>query len=218
MFNLDIVKALKSLSASRPIFHSEADFQHAIAWHIHGTHPELSVRLELPFRSKDASEYLDLWFSDGKTGVALELKYKTRSLKLDYDNEPYHLKNQSAQDIGRYDFLADVARLERFVGTDRTNIGYAVMLTNDQGYWHQGRPGTVDEDFRLSEEQELVGKLEWREHAAKGTTLGREHAIYLKGRYNANWQNYSEVASRGGTFRYLAWRVECGQTQGLPLH
>ena len=32
---LDIHNLMQGLSYSRPVFHSEADFQHALAWHIH---------------------------------------------------------------------------------------------------------------------------------------------------------------------------------------
>ena len=30
-----VAEWLKGLAYTRPLFHSEADFQHALAWHIH---------------------------------------------------------------------------------------------------------------------------------------------------------------------------------------
>ena len=37
---------LNQLSNDRPIFHSEADFKHALAWKIHETYSNLNIRLE----------------------------------------------------------------------------------------------------------------------------------------------------------------------------
>ena len=39
---LDIKGLLTALAESRKVFHSEADFQHALAWHIHQTMPRQS--------------------------------------------------------------------------------------------------------------------------------------------------------------------------------
>jgi hypothetical protein len=49
---ITLENTLPSLSRERPIFHSEADFQHALAWHIHPRHPDTRVRLE-QFASRD---------------------------------------------------------------------------------------------------------------------------------------------------------------------
>jgi hypothetical protein len=38
--------AMESLAAQRGIFHSKADFQHALAWQVQTTHPNASLRLE----------------------------------------------------------------------------------------------------------------------------------------------------------------------------
>ena len=44
-------------------------------------------------------------------------------------NEEIFLKNQGAQDIGRYDFLADIQRLESIIDSKTYNIikGYAIV-------------------------------------------------------------------------------------------
>ena len=48
---IDIPKIMNELSKLRPIFHSEADFQHALAWEVHRCFPEAAIRLELPFKA-----------------------------------------------------------------------------------------------------------------------------------------------------------------------
>ena len=69
---LDMIRLTSALSEYRPIFHSEADFQHALAWQIHETNPSWQVRPEYPFPSGKNSMYLDIWIP--KKGIAVELK------------------------------------------------------------------------------------------------------------------------------------------------
>ena len=42
---LDIDGLMASLANRQKVFHSEADFQHALAWQIHEAAPESQVRL-----------------------------------------------------------------------------------------------------------------------------------------------------------------------------
>ena len=80
METLDIRSVMDSLSERRPIFHSEADFQHALAWRIHEMAPGCQVRLEFnPFPKDDRRSYLDIWLPD--LGIALELKFRREALR-----------------------------------------------------------------------------------------------------------------------------------------
>jgi hypothetical protein len=108
--NIHAETVLKALQAKRPIFHSEADFQHALAWEIHQRHPNASVRLEVNRGIGTQREYLDLVVSDAEIRLAIELKYKTKKLDTVFSGEEFHLQNHGAQDVGRYDFIKDIAR------------------------------------------------------------------------------------------------------------
>ena len=130
-----IRKAMEALSATRPIFHSEADFQHAFAWMVHTLDPEATVRLEVPFHSGDARRYLDVVIKSREVSAAVELKYKTRMLLAEAKNEAFFLEDQSAQDLGRYDFFKDIQRLEESAKAAPGRSGAAVFLTNDSAYW-----------------------------------------------------------------------------------
>jgi hypothetical protein len=68
---------LDRLGQTRPIFHSEADFQHAFAWEIHLRHPTARVRLEQHIKP---GLHLDLGFEVGGQRTAVELKYLVRAL------------------------------------------------------------------------------------------------------------------------------------------
>ena len=208
----DLLTSIHELAKARPIFHSEADFQHALAWHLHASRVASSIRLEVPFRRNEVSaEYLDLLTVIGDDKVAVELKYKTRRLSHVHSGEAFDIQNHGAQDLGRYDFLLDVQRIERFVREGRATSGLAVLLTNDQSYWSPAtRPGTVDEMFRLNEGRVISGQLSWLSHASAGTTKGRTTPIALRGKYAASWQHYATVTSSapGAEFRVLAWPIQ----------
>lgn len=206
-------ETLRTLSKARPIFHSEADFQHALAWEIHRTLPMYSIRLECAL-SPGQSDHLDILVTGRDDLFAIELKYKTRALFGTFAGELFWLKDHSAQDCGRYDFLKDVQRLESFISTRKLKCkAYAILLTNDSSYWKPAGSGsTVDASFRLHECRAVHGTLSWASTAAKGTIKGREEPIVLRGTYQLTWQDYYEAAnvSTGGSytrFRYLLVEV-----------
>lgn len=47
--------------------------------------------------------------------VPIELKYKTKGFTEIIGSDTIIIKNQGAQDVGRYDFLYDVQRIEGIV-------------------------------------------------------------------------------------------------------
>ena len=216
-FMLEITELMKSLSKIRPIFHSEADFQHALAWHIHKERKNCQVRLEYPFQEKGENrKYLDIWLP--KMEIAIELKYKTRKLKWEEDGESFELSDQSARDIGRYNFIRDIARLEKVrLGT----AGFAVLLTNDSSYWKSSGKNTLDKNFSLNEGRqlkcpknekgELVG-LAWSEKKKWLEEDGIDKPIKLGGSYKLEWETYWCFGKENNQqFKYLAVKV-AGQT------
>jgi hypothetical protein len=210
-----IGKVLSCLKKKRSIFHSEADFQHAFAWEIHEMLPFARVRLEKPVRVGQRSLHIDVWVNYKDVTLAVELKYKTRRLTVKIDNqhdsmnEHYSLKDQGAQEFGRYDFLKDIQRLEQVVDQYRDSIGYAVLLTNDSAYWQKPREEEpVDANFRLHHGRVVEGDLNWGEGAAIGARRGREQ-LQLQRTYQLHWSNYSSVKSSGNyrKFRSLVVKV-----------
>ena len=200
---------MRGLARRRPVFHSEADFQHAFAWHIHTSMPSGKVRLEYkPF--PDKAVYLDLWFPD--IGVAVELKYCTRNLEIEHDGESFALRYQKAHDTRRYDFLKDIQRLERMCRERREiRTGFAVLLTNDHLYWRRSvrKIPVNDADFHLYAGRLVAGEMGWSKDASDGSKNGRENPICLAGSYELQWRDYpADMSSvRHGQFRYLAVQI-----------
>ena len=65
-----LIETLDALAMKRPIFHSEADFQHSLAWTIREAHPAIDVRLEWPFGEVGRRQYFDIALRNdpGKSG------------------------------------------------------------------------------------------------------------------------------------------------------
>jgi len=196
---MNIKNILTASLEKRCIFHSEADFQHHLAWLIHESSKAAKIRLEYPLSRDDSTrwEYCDILLNAPRR-IGIELKYKTKLASINVGEERFELKNQAAQDIGRYDFLKDVLRLEKWCAEGTISSGYAIILTNDHTYWTPPKnENTVDKDFRIHN-RVISGKLAWGEKASAGTMKKRESPIVLKNEYSLEWKD-----SPDSDFKYL---------------
>ena len=212
MITLDVSGLMENLKEERPIFHSEADFQHALSWQLHKAMPKDDIHREFhPFPNEGMR--MDIWLPS--VGVAFELKYRSKKLVQEWENESFTLRDHGAQDHGRYDFLNDIQRLERVVADFRpAKAGYAVLLTNDPSFWHPPRSTKKppnDAAFRLHEGRKITGKMAWSPKAGEGTKKAgkiREDPIRLKSSYDCVWREYSSFGeATNQQFRYLMIEV-----------
>lgn len=201
---------LRALAKERVIFHSEADFQHAVAWELHRGLPKASVTLERPYRTGSVTRHLDILIRTAEEALAIELKYKTAKLEHDDCGEGYALASQSAQDIGRYDFIKDIWRLEEITRVIPNCRGWAILLTNDSSYWKATKQtGTNDAEFRLPHGGILQGTRRWSRKASAGGIKNREKPIILRSEYKLAWADYSQLSGQQkGQFRYLGIEVK----------
>lgn len=90
---------------------------------------------------------MDVLVHKGKEFLPIELKYKTKTVRKkllrfgeSVAEEIEVMKNQGAQDLGKYDFWKDVRRIE-IVRNRFSNIknGLVVFVTNDPMYLQRGR-------------------------------------------------------------------------------
>ncbi len=205
---IDLESLFVDLAKGRPIFHSEADFQHELAWQIHASDQSSEVRLERPVEVDGRRLNIDILVHIGGAVLAFELKYWTKRLEVTERGEKFLLRKQAAQDISRYDFWKDVARLERFVAAGSATRGFAIAITNDQGYWRESSRETVDQSFRLHDGRVSNSVMAWKHTASTGTMRGREEPISLDGRYVVSWQPHSRLAgAAAGEFKMVVIEV-----------
>lgn len=209
MVGADAIATLMSrLSASRPVFHSEADFQHALAWEAQLVWPEQLVQLETrPAKGM----HLDVLLVDPLAGheVALELKFLTASWQGIAHQEAFNLLSQGAQDIRAYDCVKDVGRVEKLVHNRPSADGAVVVLSNDPNYWTPRSHGRITNahEFRIHEGAVLSGLRTWGPRTGVGTLRNRESPIALMGSYLCHWRDYSTLPGPSGRFRYLLLAV-----------
>jgi hypothetical protein len=207
--DIDIPTVLSALVAQRLVFHSERDFQHALAWQIQLTYPNAQIRLEPRPRR---GIHLDMLVHLGQERTAIELKYLVAALHATVGGELFELPSQSAQDISRHDVIKDITRVEALLANGYADHGHVLVLSNDRSYWQQPlRADTIDAAFRIHDGRVLAGTLSWAARAGRGTIIGRDAPLRLSGRYTCRWNDYSAVTrtdSQTALFRYLPIAIE----------
>ena len=204
----DIHCLMQELSKSRPIFHSEADFQLALFRLINSKKLDCQIRMEEPFSVGEKRKRLvDIWLPT--EGVAIELKYFTKLLKVCRNREPFALKKQAASDLARRLFVNDINWLEQLLrqGEYGAKEGYAIFLSNDPLLWKcSGRGSTSNyRHFRIHEGNVLHGRLKW----LNGEVENCKYSITLSSSYTMRWRDYSRLGeSNNQQFRYLAVAVQ----------
>jgi hypothetical protein len=193
--SVDLSEAIRNLGGRREVFHSEADFQFALAWEVQGMDPLMKVYLE---PSPEPGVHLDILFvrPDRGRSSAVELKYLTRAFVGEVGGQRFALTDQSAQDNRRYDVVKDVRRVEDYIQDRAGADGAVVVLTNDSGYWRPpvaSRIPANDVAFRISEGLTLDGTRSWLRERPYDAERGE--GITLRGRYPLHWSLYPEVAS-----------------------
>lgn len=210
----DLRRFMTELGAERPIFHSEADLQHAFAMLAARWFPRARIRLEVPYRALAggrwetvARESLDVLVDDGAGPVFVELKYLRASWDAPVLGELVRLA-PAARDLESSSFVKDVARLERLTAAVPGSTGLALMVSNDAAMWRPraGSRATNWDAFRLHEGTVLSGTHAWGEGTAASTTNLAGTHWDLIGRYECRWVDYAVVAEaspKNGVLRYL---------------
>lgn len=209
----------KAIDDLNRVFHHEADFQHALAWQFHQQHSDARLRLERRFAGEEfpgspGEVYIDIWIEKADIAIPVELKYKPDAFHGKWGDESFDLRRHSAQDVSRFDFINDIARIETVVDTQDCEQGAVILLTNDHLYWQPPtRNDVVDYEFRINEGKILEGKLSWSEDVGEGTVgQKRDQPIKLDKTYELNWRDYEYTipADPDGSneFRYLLVEVE----------
>ena len=216
MTEIDLQQAIADLDR---VFHHEGDFQHALAWHLHQQYSDARLRLERRFTGAEFpgtanSVYIDIWIERGGVTVPIELKYKPDIFRGDWGDESFDIRRHSAQDVSRFDFVKDIARIETVLNQSESECGAVVLLTNDHLYWQSPtRDNVVDYEFRIHDGKVLEGTLSWSEDAGSGTVgQNRNHPIELNGTYKLHWQDYEynipSEAEGSVDYRYLLVKIE----------
>jgi hypothetical protein len=120
------------------------------------------------------------------------------------------LKSHGASDIGFYDIVKDITRIERFIQEQAGWLGFVITITNEPRYWNLPRSEGASnaQAFRVSEGLTLTGSRQWGANTG-GTNRGREKALELQGTYELHWRDFSQISEKAsGKFRALVIPVK----------
>ena len=230
------------------VFSNESQFQFRLAWELQELfktyHTNYRVALAvLSINQKTSKVFLEADSKDRKrmytdivvdlgndAYVAIELKYKTKGSCKETNKTGFFeyrsaiVGPQGAHDLGAYDYLADVERLEQLVRSDRSDriyfhftpkarvlAGFAIMISNDSWYWDKNNHRKKNSDcdaFLLTDKRVLKNELAWKKPDTK--TTQRQKSIQLFGEYQTNWKNYltdKTFLNGNPEFRYLLLKI-----------
>lgn len=211
----DLIDLIKKLSIERPIFHSEADFQHELALSLKKLGH--NVRLEKPYYFSDLNIPLKKVELDIELNgnVAIELKYKTQKLNCEHNAESFRLANHSAANLGRFDFYDDARRVRYFIDRKEFKHGFAVFLTNSPEYWENDGKNTASRNFSMIESRKLQtgDKLSWYPNDPTIGSAGKKRIkpfspIDILFNSSIEWHEYSKLEDvKFGRFRFVVVEV-----------
>ncbi len=207
----NLTEILKKLPKERPIFHSEADFQFALAWAIKEKFREAEIRMERPYNveletGKSKKMEVDIIVKLSGEKIGIELKYKTKKLSGKFEDEQFNLKNQSATPLARYDFYADIERLECLKQSKHIDKGFVIFLTNDLSYQNDANGSAKSfnfaKDYEINKNNENNGVYKWDDtnwtveerieenNKIKSIAKKRINPIKISSKYICEWENY----------------------------
>ncbi len=207
MFDVELI--ISKLKEKRKIFVSEADFQLELAWIIKQEYSDARVRLEY-CPSFNPNMHIDILVIIDNKWIPIELKYKTKGCKKEFDNEVFNLKNHGAKDVNCYLYLKDIQRIEEIKRNEPSfKEGYTIFITNDLAYTKKPlKHDCFYKMFSLENGIEKTGTLDWDLRASEGTKKNCETSIKLKYKYPINWFLYSKIDDTNtGTFMYLVNKI-----------
>lgn len=232
----DLVNIITEFGKQKRIFNSEAQFQFELAWKIKEEF-DCEVRLEELSRiSGGKKDYTDIILEKDGTRIALELKYKTA--RYEDVSRNIYLKAHGATDLGAYDFLWDVHRLQLLTGMEKTSTegeikrpcdrGYAIILTNDSHYWMDATiKEIINRDFLIGSGKHSYGVLCKKVHQwymvdgkvgyskALQNNPSRQSAIDLKRNYFFLWESYTTIETNKShnEFKYMIVEIAPNKTE-----
>jgi hypothetical protein len=202
-----LINYLKELAEIRPLFYSEADFQHSFA--ILLSTKGHTVILEKSFYNVAVDGCLQEFYKemhidiliDGNTAV--ELKYKTKGLGKVYKD--YEIKQHGATNHGRYDAYEDARRIVSLIIDDtytEVQTGFTIFLTNEELYWSKPNSKSMNSEFSLVDGCPFKNSLSWKykskNHKLKKKTSGstryskERNPMKVKFRDKILWQNFGK--------------------------
>ncbi|WP_280470570.1 hypothetical protein [Nocardia farcinica] len=192
---------MDELARHRPLFHSERDFQLALALVLADDVAQLRLEKALSVSEPVGGRRrlaVDVLGKLNGNRIALELKYPKKRLRAEVEGEVFDLRDSGAPDLDAAAIWRDVQRIERLILDGAIEAGASITLTN-YPFWSERTTTARSQayEFRLWDGRNVgPGTLQWK---LKGGRVG-ERLTFESG-YRCSWRRFGADAELG--FRYL---------------
>jgi|GEM_PF-444652 len=224
-----LIEILSTLAYHRPVFYSEADFQHELAMTLRSW--GYKVRLERPFMVTINNNLvrceLDILATDPKDGLryAIELKYFKKKFKTTVQQEVFDLPESWLPNLSRFDAWADYARVGAIVTEGHADVGFSLTLTNASTAWSVDTAnGNTYARYLSLHEGRAVNQgdqLDWNGNPGLNAVTARRLAPYapivIPANAQCQWCNYSKPNGnppKNRLFRYLLLATPASKKEG----
>ena len=216
---LDLTTCMEELRKKRRIFHSEADFQFALAWEIQKEYPKANIRLEYPVGKMDI-DIVVFCGEDNKKMIPIELKWLRTDFKCCINGEKFQLALSGADPEIRYDCLKDIERIES-ISKIRDDFveGYTIWISNIETHFNEKHKYTMQ--FDISQDKIQTGEIKWQKNdqgeiknindtPKKSLPETRKKPFKLNGEYKFKWIHYSIIAEseKNNIFKYCITKIK----------
>lgn len=205
----ELKETLKKVIFNGNIPVCEAQLQYELAIELGKSYPKAKIYLEYPAVDKNSNKriYYDLVIVENNTYYVIELKYKTKAENVSIYGVSYELKTHAAQDLGRFDYLKDISRIENFSANTNKNFGggFAVIVTNDNVYWKNDGEGCLYKEFALNIGATISkGNKNWA-NGTKTSSVGEKRikGLTLLKDYPVKWEPIADTS-----FQYLLLEIK----------
>ena len=207
---------MRALAARRPVFHSEADFQHELAMEF--SRAGFDLRLEVPFsvnlNGHQVAVELDLLLIDRQTKqkAAVEIKYVKSAASIVHNGENFDLKHTWGTNLSRFDCLADFQRVGRLKAAGAVDFGFSIFLSNASEAWDRdaGNDRIMARQFSIHDGRPLAAGavFDWEPaQPGRGSVSVKRLPPYTPISVpcvaTCTWVDYSYFQQKNGRFRYL---------------
>lgn len=201
-FQFSLGEKIKTLKGVKNVFFEALSLDPSITF----TSIESGVNSNINYTlSRTTKQYHDILVElENKTFEIIELKYKTPGKICLYETlkEKNITFRQGAYDLGCYDFLSDVSRLENinsrnFLSNIKISKSFCILLTNDKNYrYNDFSKSGIWRMYSLCEKNKIIGKgtLTFKAGGMAYSIKSKKlSAVTLKNSYTLDWHDYELI-------------------------
>ena len=156
-------------------------------------------------------------YNKGKKKERIDIILRTPEGLLPIELKYQHKTDSTARRNASYYFLEDICSVEHYLSSQNEfgHIGYAILMTDDSGYWEKDNYGTAAREFNLRNGRVISDRLTW--YDGTGEPHKKLTPLSFRGSYKIMWrcglckrylQDIQNCNCNNFRFRYTVVKVD----------